>query len=397
MTELGDLYTDFHRIDLGMRGGYGRVAKVSAHQGASDLGRFAFKLMRHENDCQKSLERFKEEQQLLVSIGQDEEAPIPITRIYDSGYVSVELSHILNLQNPPDLKLPIYSVGKKTDDFIQLGDELCSDGKGKWLPYLVVELASFDDNLLRQINHQPKKKDSTTAYYRLPAGEVVAMAIQLLNTVHYLHEKHGLAYMDWKPEHLFWNGFIKQVKLIDWNVTEPLHNGPGKERNIRDDIRLFCGAVLYIGLTFVEPEYPNKPIGPRPTEEFENPVSEIRSRYWTDNPNFYSHETTLDDKIKQIVRRGLNPKEGYETPGELKYVLLEYAKQEWGASESELLPDSTPESQYFKTLAELRTAQHLYLDAQKRLYDLTGMKGVNREFSWLFEVIKRALVNFPGS
>lgn len=46
MTKLNELYTDFHRIDLDIPGGYSRVADVVAHQGDGSLMHRAFKLMR---------------------------------------------------------------------------------------------------------------------------------------------------------------------------------------------------------------------------------------------------------------------------------------------------------------------------------------------------------------
>lgn len=396
-NELGEVYSDFHRIDLDMRGGYGRVAEVFALRSQDKFPQRAFKLLRHENDFQVGFDRFIQEQLLLSSINEDQTAPLPITKIFDSGFADIELSQALHQKDTPNPRIPIYSTGNNTEHFKNTGKELHKKEPGRWLPYLVVELAPYDDNLLRQIRHLPKDNATMSDLYRLPTGEVIAMAVQLLDTIEYLHKTYKRAYMDWKPEHIFWNGFNKQVKLIDWNVTEPLEKGLGVKRNILDDIRLLCVTILYIGLTFNDPDDPTKPIGPRPTEEYENPISEIRLRYWTDNPNFYRRDSTLDEKIKGIIRKGLNPKQGYESPTELKAVLLDYAKQEWDVTPAELLPNSAAESQYFKWLSELRMTQYQLLQTQQSLFKAFETKGVTHELSWLSEMIKQTLVNIPGS
>jgi hypothetical protein len=105
----------------------------------------------------------------------------------------------------------------------------------------------------------------------------------------------------------------------------------------------------------------------------------------------------LDNKIKKIIARGLDPKQGFESPHELKDELLRYANQELGISEDELAPGSPDVSQYFQTLADVRAARYKFLQAQQSLIHIVEAKGSNPEFTWLFETIKQALLNFPGS
>jgi hypothetical protein len=395
MYSLGDFYTDFSRIDLdNTRGGYARVADVISQEDGNSVHR-AFKLMRHEIDHQTAMERFEEELKLLALINQDNKHPTPVTKIFDSGFASVELSHALQQRNVPNSKLEIFPTGTNVDNFVGKWNELQIQEPGNWLPYLIIELAPFDDSMLRQIHHQPP--DDTSGVYRLPTGEVVIMSLQLLDVIEYLHTNYQRAYMDWKPEHVFWSGMEKRVKMIDWNVTAPLDDGPGKEQNIRDDLRLFCGGVLYTSLTFVDPDDPMKPIGSRPTTEISRPIQQIRRRYWTDNPNFHHCEATLDNKIKEIVREGLDPNKGFEHPQQLRMKLLEYAQQELGMTEGDLVPDAEPSGAYFKALAEMRAAQRQFLKAQRHLIDMIEVKGETPEFKRLFDSIKRALVNFPIS
>jgi serine/threonine protein kinase len=395
MNQLGELYSDFSRIDLDTRGGYARVAQVRTN-GRKNLPEFcAFKLMRHENDFSLGEQRFEDELRLLVNIASDSGAPSTITKIYDSGFAPIELSQSLQNRESPNPQLKVISTGTEIKEFINEKSRLQTKELNRWLPFLIVELAPYDDSLFRQIKNQPQ--NDPMGLFRLPTGEVISMALQLLNTMQYLHTSHSRAYMDWKPEHIYWSGMKKQVKLIDWNVTTPLEDGPGKKQNIKDDLRLFCGAVLYIGLTFIDPDDPTKSIGPRPTQELALPVPEIRRRYWTDKPNFHQRDMMLDEKIKGIVRQGLDPQQGFESTQVLRTALIDYTKEELGTTESELTFQSEPNSPYFKALTEVRLAQQKLLDAQQNLVEAVKQNGSKLEYNRLYDAIKHALVNFPIS
>lgn len=392
MEKLGDLYTDFSRIDMDMRGGYARVAQITPHGQDGCVEHRAFKLMRHEIDYQKGFERFENELRVLVTIANDSNAPAPIPHIYDSGFVMAKLSEDLHNNERPEPNLEIISTGIDIDHFRRVSAER---NPQEWLPYLVVDLAPYDDNLLRQIRNQPK--DNPSSLFRLPTGEVIFMAIQLLDTMKYLHEKHGQIYLDWKPEHIFWNGINRKVRLIDWNVTASLKDDPGEKQNIRDDLRLFCVAVLYIPLAFVDPDDPTKPIGPRPTKNITAAIPEIRQRYLTENPDFYQRDTMLDSKIKQIIKMGLDPKEGYNSIEELVTILRDYAVQELGLHENDFMLSPDTSSPYLKAIIEMRSAQKQLLQAQQHLIDAVKTSGKKVEFTRLFDEIKRALMNLPGS
>jgi serine/threonine protein kinase len=394
MATLGSSYADFFLIDLDAPGGYARVAEVRTQQQGFPRS-CAFKIMRPDIEYEKGLERFEDELKLLLDVTRDSDAPHAITRLYDSGFAPTELAESLQKQEAPRLDLEIISTGLNVENFLHQKSELQVSEARRWLPFLVVELAPFDNSLLRQIYNQPQEDPS--GLFRLPTGEVITMAIQLLDVMEYLHKKHNRAYMDWKPEHIFWNGIKKQVKLIDWNVTTSLDDGQDRKQTIRDDLRLFCGAALYISLTFVDPENPTKPIGPRPTRELETPVPEIRRRYWTDNPIFYQRDSLLDSKIKDIIRQGLDPKQGFDSTQGLKKILIEYAQQELGVIEKELTLHTQPTSPYFKAITEMRMAQQQLFQAQRQLIEAVRENGANPEFTRLFDAIKRASMHFPIS
>ena len=329
MTYLTDLYTDFFRIDLDARGGYARVANVLAKQKDGTSTHRAFKLMRHELGEKQDvgMQRFENELKILVEITTDKKAPNPITRIYDSGFAPVELSLTLHkLRDGEKLSpnLEVISTGIDLQKFLEVKSTLLKEQPDHWLPYLVVDLAPYADSLLRQIN--PQSANELTNLYRLPITSIVDMAIQLLDVIDYLHKKLQYAYIDWKPEHIFWNGSIKQLTLIDWNVTNRLLNSSKDRTTIREDLRMFSGAALYCSLALTDPEDFTRSIGPEPILP-ENLTPVIPPRYWTDKPNFYERDAILDEQIKQIVQKGLDPKQGFSSALELKNALRQYAEQ----------------------------------------------------------------------
>ena len=393
MIKLGDLYSDFSRIDLDTRGGYARVAEARTNSNDNFPEICAFKIMRHEIMYAEGIKRFEEELKLLTAITNDQNAPNAITKIYDSGFVPVELSVSFYEREPPSKGLEIIRTGLDIQNFLDQRSKLEKDSPNHWLPYLIIELAPYDDSLLRQIHNQPTEDHD--GLFRFSTGDVIITALQLLEVMDYLHKKHGRAYIDWKPEHVHWNGTNMQVKLIDWNITTQLDESPGQEQNIKDDLRLFCGAVLYVSLAFADPDDPTKPIGPRPTKELESPVHELRRRYLTEKPNFYQREITLDSKIKKIICKGLHPRDGYDSIVNLRETLVDYARVELGVTEEELTLRSKPLTHYFSALTNVHIAQYKLFQAQQNLYEAIKLSGNKDEFKRLFEAVNRALRNFP--
>lgn len=345
MTKLGDLYIDFSRIDLDTRGGFARVAQVKT-LGQKDYPAYcAFKLMRHDLESpEKGVDRFEGEIRTLIEITRDKHHPEAITKIYDSGFTTVDLSN--GLQKPLEVaentrrieptnpNLEIISVGPDLMKFMSLRSELMTDVPDRWLPYIVVELAPYDDNLLRQI--RALSLGSSPDLYRLTVREIISMGLQILDLIIYLHQNYNFAYMDWKPEHIYWNSLKPQLKIIDWNVTDHFKNQRDKKRLIREDIRMFCGAALYCSLALNDPEDPNwkRPIGPK------NPLFSSERRYWTYQPDFYERDAILDKRIKQLIQRALDPQKGFDTPQDLKNELLNYAEQTLSLSATDLSPNA---------------------------------------------------------
>lgn len=351
MARLGDLYTDFIRIDLDTRGGFARVAQVKTRGQKNYPAYCAFKLMRHDLESpEKGIDRFEGEIQTLLKITPDKNHPRAITKIYDSGFTTVELSNslqkpLIDAENTRRIEtinpeIEIVSTGADLQKFISLRSELMFGETTRWLPYIVVELAPYDDNLLRQIRTL-SSAGNFSDLYRLPVREIISMGLQILELMDYLHRTHGFAYMDWKPEHIYWNSLKPQLKIIDWNVTDHFKNEREKKRLIREDIRMFCGAALYCSLALNDPEDPNwkRPIGPKPGGLLNMQFSSER-RYWTDQPDFYERDPILDKRIKQLIQRALDPQKGFDTPQDLRNELLGYAEQTLSLAASDLSPYS---------------------------------------------------------
>ena len=342
MAKLGDLYTDFSRIDLDTRGGYARVVRART-LGQSGIPEFcAFKIMRHDLvEPQKGIDRFEGELSTLIKITQNSDFPSPITRIFDSGFVDARLSK--NIQKPKSMMAKSHTIEKVNPEFeiISTGTDLhafleakASPEINRWLPYLAVELAPYDNSLLRQIRQQSPETILNPFFFS--ASEIVDMAQQLLTVMEYLHKEHELAYLDWKPEHVYWDSPSQQVKLIDWNVTNKLSSGAERRRIVREDIRLFCGAVLYCSVALNDPEDMHRPIGPEPSS-----ISSLQRRYWTDDPEFYERGALFDDHIKLLIKKGLDPNQGFNSLDELKEALSAYAEPTFNTFE---FPESDNES-----------------------------------------------------
>jgi tetratricopeptide (TPR) repeat protein len=439
MTKLKDLYTDFFRVDLDAPGGYARVADVVAHQQDGTLVHRAFKLMRHDlldllDEKKVGLQRFENEFKILLEITRDKTVPSAITWVYDSGFVETELSKGLrNLRHKderlsPTPDLEIISTGTDIQKFLETKSILMEQESNHWLPYLVVDLAPYDDSLARQIKVQNAGK--TPNLYALPVNTIVEMALQLLDVMEYLHKKLGVAYIDWKPEHIYWNEASKQLKLIDWNVITQLEGGlVEKQKTIREDIRMFSGAALYCSLALTDPEELTKPIGPVPDVP-DDKIPVILPRYWTDKPNFYQRDEILDEKIKQIVQKALDPNQGFNSPQELRNVLLQYLGKNYRQTERDLITGLPYDAvQYFRrarsyiaakdyvyannwlqlAVEAARKAGVVYVDAEQLLnnvQDILAANEVKQEVNPLLEegqweialdVYTKAIVQYPAN
>lgn len=337
MANLSDFYTDFFRVDLDARGGYARVADVVVRQEDGSLVHRAFKLMRHDlselsNKKNVGLERFENELKILAEITKDKTAPAAITRIYDSGFAEAECSRSLHKLRRKDEKLvlapnlEIISTGIDIHRFLEMKSKLMAKEPDRWLPYLVVDLAPYDDSLSRQIKvHAVGDKVNLFA---LPVHTVVDMGMQLLDVLEYMHKKFRVAYIDWKPEHIYWNETSRQLKLIDWNVTARLSGGPEERESVHEDLRMFSGAALYCSLALSDPEEMTRPIG-LALKIPKDKTPRIVPRYWTDKPNFYQREKILDTEIKQLAQQALDPNQGFDSSQELKNAFFQYLEKNY--------------------------------------------------------------------
>jgi serine/threonine protein kinase len=400
--KLGDLFDNresrswFRPVDTDAPGGFARAVEVKRLLTDSENEPALFKVMRHDlPNPDLARTHFLKELKLLAKIEKnrlsvdDDQGTIlkPVTRVYDSGFVHIELPELLDRYRKPQPDMPVHQTGLDTEAFMEWMEKL---DPSHWVPYIVVELANYNDSLFRQIQRRPAFDHE--GLFRLPTAEVVYVAIRLLDTMKWLYENLDIAYGDWKPEHVYWNGQTRELKLIDWNVTWNLDKAPGRQQNIRDDIRLFCGAVLYCGLTLLDPEFGSN-IGPRPTKDISNAVPELRRRYLTDNPQFYDAGKTLDPNIKAIIRRGLNPAEGFSDPIELQNELVNYLNEEFRLTPATI--ENGQGSDYLRAVNSLREAQERLGQAYGFVTDATRTLGRNPELNRLADIIRIAQERLP--
>ncbi len=400
MKSLGSVYGEFEFIDVDAQGGYARVAHTKALKAQNDRpSDCAFKVMRpvkNGSDWYVWFQRFVDEIKILNRIFDDKDTPNKIlemlTPIYDYGFVSTELLESLSQYKEPNYQSKIQQF-TDLSEFINQGKKISRLESEKWCPYIVEEIVAYDDSLYRQIHKRPHI--DSKGLFRLPTGEVVHLALQLLDLVEYLYDHLEQAYLDWKPEHVYWNGKTRKVKLIDWNVTIPLKDDGGREQNMQNDLRNFCGAVIYTSLTMVDITT-GKPIGPKPSTHHNNPVKEIRDRWSTEDPVFYQSSRTLDENIKTIIRNGLNPNLGYKSPKDLRNALLIYSRSTGIEIDSE---DGSSSQAYWLALEEIRSAQvslreafDNILEATKRWHNENDNQ-VPLEYKRLQQVLKETLDN----
>lgn len=384
--KIGDVFTDFIEADSGTKGGYARVLQVKKKsddiKGPSEL---ALKIMRSDVVWQQGFTRFVEEIKVLSFVlekSKENNTPVyeTINKLYGFGFLCSRFSASLEKQVTYDCEMLVCD---SLEEFVLKGNEFLANSSIDWVPFVLLELANFDDSLFRKIATLPKDEQTL---YRIPTGEIILMSVQLLDVLEFLHSE-GYAYIDWKPEHVHWNGETRKAKLIDWNVTCPLDAEPGAKQNILDDVRMFCGAILYSSITMVD--LSGKQLGARPTtkEYFGNPVMQARMRYAIDDVIFYKAYKYLDEHLVEIIRKGLSKKNSFKTPYELKKQLIEYAQESLGV---DIYDVNDP---YFNALASLREAEGALRRAYSFLGDATLKNGPQKEFDRVSKIILRAQNN----
>lgn len=122
---------------------------------------------------------------------------------------------------------------------------------GYGYPYIVLERLDNTMRSLREIIHERGG---------LLEEEIHAIWTKLAQIINEAHKK-GIAYIDFKSDHVFWNGEVEvtkiKVKLIDWNVSKMVNIDP--ELLLRRDI-FRLGKLMLELLTGINPSHKDSPI-----------------------------------------------------------------------------------------------------------------------------------------
>ncbi len=422
---FGDYFNTLDPIDEDAQGGYARVAEVEAlflRTGA----KAAFKVMRTKDMTGTPLspetweKRFLAEFRILNAFAQEEDVPAIFTPLLGSGYVRRDILEALEEYEVP-YDVPVYFTGRDEQSFIETHERLEKKFPKRFLPFLVVELAPYRDSLFRQIRRRRWHGESRPRGVapRLPVGEALQLSYQLLEGLRWFHTHIGRIYLDWKTEHIYWSAWRLGVhtaleakgdwmrplqgRLIDYNVTGELKDAPDREAALREELRLFCGAVLYPALTLYDPESDGKPLGGKPTRVPERGSQDAHLRYRVKGTlTFYEGaDERLDKPLKEILRTGLENGGGYTSVEALQAALSEYARRyldlefrnplKPGAS-SFLHPRGISGQNYLRALRDLRLGQNLILRARRGLVEaLRKSSGESGEYEALVRTIDHVL------
>jgi len=370
-----EYYDHFLLTDVDAQGGYARVAEVTSLTESGKPQR-AFKVMRKESvegkklDWAKTFEnRFIKEFEILQKI---QGAHPMFSRFYDSGFVHRDILEALEtFKEEVPGSVQALPTGLDFENFKATGAALRERYGDQYLPYLVVELAPYDNSLYRMVTNRSHffyVDDEFDFVSRFGIGDILQAAVQLLEGLQIFHQKTGYFYWDLKPEHIYWgleDGAQEMVlRLIDYNV--PCEIEPGtKEQNIKFEIANVCGALLYPALVMRTlsngGDYEAIP------GKGSHPSGDVEKRYATkEDIRFYQAEGYLDEDIKNILRRGLNPEESYASLGELKQALQQYAKDKLGMDLSDPGKDTSAGREYREGLLALRKGLRLLTQARGR-------------------------------
>lgn len=418
---FGDYFNSFDPIDEDAPGGYARVAEAEALFLPDGPARVAFKVMREKDYAGKRLapntweKRFLEEFRILHTFTVRPDTPPVFTKLLGSGYIRRDvLDYFERYRVPYDL--PLYFTGLEEADFADTHAHLEKETPGRYLPFLAVELAPYGDSLFRQIRRRdwrgrPRPPQVTP---RLPVGEVIRMSWQLLEALKWFHDTFDRIYLDWKTEQVYWSawrlGVDEEVKtsqacLIDYNVTSPLARNPRgddespryRPANLREELRLFCGAVLYPALTLTDPENEGRELSSKPTRRTSRGSRDVRLRYRVEGAlRFYGAGERLDAPLKKILRTGLEAGKGYASVEALQEDLRRYARDYLDYDPArDFAPLGRSGEAYQQALRDLRFGQNRLLRARRGLVEaLRYSSGESGEYEALVHAIDYALKHF---
>lgn len=273
---LSDHYRIENYIDTFALGHYARVMDaVDKRTG----GRVAFKVMRSEHLSQDGHIRwefraFPNEAALLLKL---KDSP-HVINLLDCGYLSTES------ETPTDGDM--ISYGQDVATFTQ---QMTTYAERGWRPYLSLPNLPRTNNLLYLM-----KPDQPSVRWRLPSEEGIALAWQFGQLLQLAH-RQGVAYLDHKLEHVYWDG--TKLEVIDLNSSRQLEGTSSDYLYHRMDVHNLCVGILYPIFTGLSPQ--KTTLRPQPSSR-----ADVESRYRDITELDFGIEPTLSDALKAFLQRG---------------------------------------------------------------------------------------------
>lgn len=331
---IKDIFGQFTRIDIDAEGGYARVFKATSLTDEYPV-QVALKICRPELlEYQANvIQRYSSELSILSkfnNLRKENKSQVvqTVPELYGSGFLPTSILNDLEGggRNLTGSDSSVWLTGTSLEQFDSKWNEL--KNTNSWLPFLIIELADFDASLYRRILANGAFPQNSNL---IKVADSIGITVRLLDLLDFLHENFKVAYLDWKPEHVFWNQRNNSLKLIDWNVYSSLEDPPYENALVRDDIRLLIGSTLYSCLTLSDfgISLP-RPLRPHPTTA---QSAIFLSRNWS-NPINIRFPIDIDKSLAEIVRSAITDK--YETTREIRDVLVSYLKQLSGKDDTNI-------------------------------------------------------------
>lgn len=277
MAHLSDLYRLDNFNDTFALGHYARVLNALDRRTGHTV---AFKVMRTEHlsadgDMRWEYRAFGNEADILMKLG---DSPY-VVQMTDCGYVA----------DPGEAPAggEIESFQRDVLGFIQAMPAFARRG---WRPYLGLQNLPRHHNLLYLM-----KPNQGGARWRLPSEEGLALALQFAEVLRLAHHK-GIAYLDHKLEHVYWDG--TQLRIIDFNSSRQVDShDPAQATLYQMDIHNLCVGILYPVFTGLSPL--KSALRPQPGNR-----NDAEARYRDITQLDFGVEPTLSQSLKELLQSG---------------------------------------------------------------------------------------------
>jgi hypothetical protein len=215
-----------------------------------------------------------------------------LARVHDAQAVAalVDCGFISGAGEMPGGDAQIVRFGRDAAGFAAALAEWVLQG---WRPFLGLERLSRTDNLFYAM-----RTDKGGMRRRLPTEEGLSLALQFAGLLRLFHLR-GIAYLDHKLEHLFWDGTT--LRLIDLNSSRALDRTEADRAQAAGyralDVHHLCVGILYPIFTGLSPQ--KGAIRPQPGS-----AVEVENRYRDVAELDFGVEPALSRALCDLIQAG---------------------------------------------------------------------------------------------